>query len=110
MFPSHDPRVVIDGDVDELAIVNTDTGYYFLLDYAVSVGEIVTVDLTYGLKSITNQLGDNLLSYLTPGSNLINFNLVPDPMALNGNNVINVAYSAGNPTITLYYYNRYVGI
>lgn len=104
------PRIVINGDVDELAIVNTDTGYYFLLDYAVGVGEIVTVDLTYGLKSITNQLGDNLLSYLTPGSNLINFNLVPDPMALNGNNVFNVAYSAGNPTITLYYFNRYVGI
>lgn len=104
------PTLIVDGDATDFAILNVETGYYMYLDYSIIVGETVTFDLTYGIKTVSNNLGDNLIGYLTPSSNIINFCLRPHPAVPSGINTLNVSYAAGAPTITMIRYNRYVGI
>lgn len=102
------PTITVDGVVEDFSILNTDTGYYLDLQYTSGAGEIITFDLSYGLKDVYNNADDPLLSYLTLSSNLINFSLQPDPVVTDGENLLQVAYDSGTPTITLTYYNRYL--
>jgi hypothetical protein len=104
------PTIVVDGTVQNFAIQNTDTLYYMDLQYTSGAAEIITFDLSYGIKDIYNDSGDSLLSYLTLSSNLINFNLQPHPVVTDGENVLQVTLDAGAPTITMTYYNRYLSL
>ena len=104
------PQIVVDGAVTEFNIENTDTGYFLYLDYIAAAGSIITFDLTYGKKTILDNAMADLLSYLTPSSNLLNFAIQPDPIVALGSNNLACATVAGAPTITMTYYDRYTGI
>ena len=104
------PTIVVDGTVQNFAIQNTDTLYYMDLQYTSAAAEIITFDLSYGIKDVYNDSGDSLLSYLTLSSNLINFNLQPHPVVEDGENVLQVTLDSGTPTITMTYYNRYLSL
>ena len=61
--------------------------------YALSVGEIVTINLSPGVKSITSNLFGNISHKVIPGSNVATWCLMP------GNNSVAV-YSAGTVVAT----------
>lgn len=72
----------------------------------------VTIDLTPGSKTITDNLGNNLIQYITADSNLSQFTFESAPTVSGGINVIYVAVTDidANTEIRITYYKRYVGV
>lgn len=105
------PTITLTGPIVAPVITNQSTGDSIALDYTIDAGETVTIVLR-GIKSITNNSGDNLLYTLTSDSDLTTFALYPDPQAADGINTISVGGSGtdGNSTVTIQYYTRYFGI
>lgn len=105
------PTLVLTGPIVGPVITNQTTGHSITLDYSIASGETVTIVL-YGRKTITNQLGANLLNTISADSDLTEFSLAPDPIAPGGVNVISVGGSgtSGLSTVAITYYNRYFGI
>lgn len=106
------PTITLAGTINKFTIINNSTGKRISLDYDVSIGETVTINLGYGSKTITNNFDQGLLGYLTQNSDLGVFNLEGDPLVTGGVNSLTVYTDTGttNGTITLTYYNRYIGI
>ena len=112
------PTIVITGPATDVTIHNTTTDKFIRLSGTIPVAETVTIDLTYGAKTVTGTHGEDLLGYITPESNLGDFSLLHDPLVSNGQNIINVyaydtSFGAGEvytTSIAIKYYNRYIGI
>lgn len=106
------PIIEIDGPTNGVYIENTSTGLYLQLDYAIPNGVTVTIDLTPGSKTITDNLGNNLIQYITADSNLSQFTFESAPTVSGGINVIYVAVTDidANTEIRITYYKRYVGV
>ncbi len=109
------PTIEIVGPATDITIHNITTDKYIRLSGTISAGETVTINLTYGAKTVTGQYGEDLMGYVTPESNLGDFCLMHDPLVSNGTNVINVytldaSSSAPVTTVRIKYYNRYIGI
>jgi hypothetical protein len=103
------PLIEIDGPAENPTVSNMTIGATLMLDYDVVVGETVTVD-TLAL-TVTNNLGTNLLPYLT--GDLAQFGIWPDPQAPNRQNEVYVSFSggvAGQSAARLYWKNRYVAL
>lgn len=106
------PQIVIEGPVLNPCIVNLGTNEKIALAYQVAVGETVTIECAYGLKTIKNGSGTNLISKLTTDSDFSTFHVDPD---LTGSDV-NKMHLTGTLTagqtchVTFNYYDRYVGI
>jgi len=106
------PTIVIEGPISSPKIENVELGIHIQLDYVVAVGETITITTSYGNKTITNQLGVNLIGTRTRNSNM-NFYLAPDPTVTDGINTLRVSGANADPditSITLTYYRRYIGI
>lgn len=100
------PTFVITGPVSTIVITNLTTNEKISLSYPVLVGEVVTIVLTYGLKSITLSDGTNLIPYLTQDSDLATFHLEPGV-----NSILIQGYGTGGPTtLSMNYYERYIGL
>lgn len=82
--------------------VTTDKVIYFK-NLNVLPGEIITIDLRYGRKSITSNLRGNLLAYVLEASNFATFQLLP------GANIIS-AFAYSTVTIVAYWRPRYWSI
>jgi len=106
------PTIVITGPSSAILITNTATGERIIFNGSVNPGETVTISLQYGNKSVTNNLGENLIGSITPDSDLATFHLAPAPEAAGGVNPINViATGIGGATrVVLSYFTRYIGI
>lgn len=107
------PIIVITGPLQAPVIENLTTGESLELNYNVPAGRTVTIDLTYGRKTITDDLGTNLVGALSADSDLATFHLAPDPEAPLGANEFLVTGTGAEPTSTrieVQYYNRYGGI
>lgn len=106
------PTIVVTGPADNLIVRNVTTDERLFLDYFIQAGEVVTITLDYGNKTITNQLGENLLPYLSSDSDLATFHLEPAPGAAGGVNQMYVfANSVAVATaVELQWYTRYIGI
>lgn len=107
------PIITIYGPVTDLIITNVATGDK--LDFAghtIGSGKVYTVDTRYGYKTVTDELGNSLLSALTTDSDLSTFSLVPKPKAPNGVNTISVVGSGANSNTQIYvsYNERFIGI
>lgn len=104
------PTIYIDGPVSGPQILNVTTGELLALNYGVSAGERVTIDLE--AKTIENNTGTNLIGYLTAASDLATWHLEPAPGAAGGVNTLNFAGSGatGATMFTVSYRNRYVGV
>lgn len=105
------PTIIITGPVTGFRIENITTGDEIGLDGDIVDGEVVTINLT-GIKTITNNLGDNLLSRLTSDSDLSTFSLLPDPGAPGGVNQIRISGSGTTVAsfVSIVWYRRYFGI
>lgn len=107
------PIITIDGPIAGPSIINVTTGEELTLSsYTVAAGERVTFNLAYGVKSVTNNFGANLISYLSPTSDLATWHLEPSPGAPGGRNQISFAGNGatGATAFGIRYNARYFGI
>jgi hypothetical protein len=105
------PIIEIDGPTEDFYLENTATGSILRLDYFISTGETVTFDLTPGSRSVTNQLGTNLIQYILD-SDLNTFAIEHDPIVAGGvNTFLMYLINTGATTeVRINYFNRYYGI
>lgn len=101
------PTIYIYGPIDQPVITNVTTGEIIALAAAIPAGDIVTITLAFGAKSIINLAGTDLIATVTASSNFGTFHLEP------GNNLFTIAGNSIDPAVTkfvLEYYERYIGI
>jgi len=106
------PIITLTGPMSGPQVENLSTGERLKLDYMISNGETVVIDLTYGVKTVTSSTGANLIGTLTEGSDL-GFHLAPEPEVEGGQNEIEVTATegaVGTSQIDLSWYTRYIGI
>jgi len=105
------PIITITGPILSPNIQNITLSQKIALDYDVAAGEVITIDTTYGRKSITNNFGDNLIGTLTKDSSL-QFFLAHDPWAVDGINVLECSGSGATAAtqVKMSYYIRYIMI
>lgn len=106
------PVIILTGPYTRAVIQNVQTGVNIQMNVAIPAGETRTIDLTPGSQTITDQNGNNRFSELGPGSNLVGFNLRPDPEVTDGIQEITAQFINGtvNSGMTLRYNNRYFAI
>lgn len=106
------PVITIVGPLSNATLSNTTLDTHIELDYNISLGETVTLTTAYGRKSVTNQLGTNLIGTLSRASDL-NFFLAPAPLAPGGINTLVLSGNnamLGTTVALLSYQPRYIGI
>jgi len=108
------PTIEITGPISGLEIINETLGKTLALNYVISAGETVTINLAYGNKSVTSDIAGNLIGALKDdGEDLVGFYLAPDPEASGGVNALNVVGASaivGTTSVEIAYYTRYIGI
>lgn len=100
------PTFRITGPLSAISIYNATTNERLGLTYAILAGRTVTIDLTYGVKTVTLDDGTNLIGYLTPSSDLGTFHLQPGD---NDISVTGTGFGVGS-AVELDYYERFIGI
>ena len=110
------PTISVTGPWDNFTITNGATLETLDFGYNIDSGETVVFDLAYGIKSVTNQNGTNLIGSLSTDSDLATFHLATDsevttgladginPMVVTGTNLDE------NSALVLIWYTRYIGI
>jgi len=100
------PIIRINGPITNPTITNNTTGQSIAITATLSAGAYFDIDLSYGKKTVVDNLGANRISTVSAASNLATWSLVP------GNNTISVTgtgtTSASDLTFT--YFPRYTGI
>jgi hypothetical protein len=106
------PKIVITGPMDGFLILNATTGEWIELYYIISTGEIVTIDLPYGNKTIVSSLGTDLSGAYVSGSDITTFHVAQDPEVTGGVNTFQVEVTGtdANSKVELEFYTRYIGI
>jgi len=105
------PVIEIDGPTEGVTILNTGSGSNIVFDYFIQTGVTVTIDTTFGNKSVTDSLGNNLINYLRE-CDFVGFALAHDPLVTDGDNTLDIQVAAIDATteVRVKYYNRYYGI
>ena len=109
-FPS---IIRITGPIDDAVITNVSTGEK--LDFtgaSIAGGDYYDIDLRYGLKTIVDASGNDVLSDLTSDSDLATWHLAADDEVTGGINNIRVQGDniTASAKVEINYYNRYGGI
>jgi len=107
------PIVTFTGPIDAPSIRNITTGEKLELSYTVSAGESVIIDTRYGNKTVRNNSGVNLISYLSSDSDLATFHIAADPEAEDGENLLFASGTDaifGQTSIRCEWNDRYIGI
>lgn len=107
------PIIVITGPMSNFKIVNNTTGEEIELTYNIPLGDSITIDLSYGNKTVIDAGGTNRIGSVTPESDLATFHIAPDPEAPGGVNSLTVTGLGAAPGVTqvaVSYFNRYFGI
>ena len=106
------PTIVVTGPAVGFEIENLISGHQITLDYSIAAAEVVTFDLRYAYKTVTNAVGDNLAGYVPPTDDLADFCLWPDPLATDGENDMRIFCGDATPatSVVVSWYDRYLGI
>lgn len=107
------PTITLTGPYTSVIVANLTTGVQFGLNIAIAAGEQRIISLAPGIQQISDASGNNKFGELGPNSNLVDFNIRPDPMVTNGINVIQAAFTGGTVGVTsmkISYYVRYFAI
>jgi hypothetical protein len=104
------PVIEYVGPITDPVITNTTIGEAITLTYAIPNGRTVAIALTPGLKTVTDDLGVNLIGYVT--GDLATWRLEVDPIAADGINQIQfaVGWSAAPAAMNVYWYDHWIGI
>lgn len=107
------PTILLEGPWEGVSIQHQSTlDKIELSGYSSPIGETVTIDLTYGRKTITTNSGDSLLGYVTNDSDLSGFSIQQDPLVSGGVNIFDITVQSGgaDTSIQVQYQDRYIGI
>lgn len=110
------PTIVLKGPMQDPIITNTTTGEkidFNSIGYHIAAGRTVTINLQFGYKTITDDLGANLMAYVSTDSDVATFHLAAAPEAAGGVNAFTLTTNGGedaNSYRTISYYKRYIGI
>lgn len=107
------PIITITGPYTTVNIQNLSTGVLISLNVAISAGDKRILDLTPGQQTVKDGSGNNKFGDLGPNSNLVDFDIRPNPMVANGVNVIQSQFiggTLGQNFMTLSYYDRYFAL
>ena len=106
------PTIVVTGPANDISIINNDTGKKLALDYNIAAGEVVTFDLSYGVKNVTNNFGTDLINFITDDSDLAVFTIQPNPIVTDGINTFSISIDNGTGAtiVSFQYFTRYAGI
>jgi len=79
---------------------------------SVPAGDIWTIDLRYGKKTVVDTAGISQFASLSIYSDLINWGLYPDPTFDAGLQYLSVSATGttSDSKVTMFWYDRYVGI
>lgn len=100
------PTVILNGPLNGPIVRNLTTGEKIQLDGSIASGRTVTIDLTFGTKTVTLDDGTNMIGLVSADSDLATFHLTP------GVNLLS-AFSSGTASgsnIVLQWYERYIGL
>jgi len=106
------PTIVFVGPMNVPKLENLTTGEKIELNYNIPAGTVITVDLAYGVKTVTDNFGNNLFGVITSDSDLANFHIAPHPEATNGINQLRAVASNltyGSSGVYVYWNTRYIG-
>jgi hypothetical protein len=108
------PTITIQGPCADVIVENLTTAEKLHLTYPLVAGDVVTINLAYGQKTVIKQPGAvNLVGYLSTDSNLATFHLEPHPAAPLGVNDMQVTV-VGTVGDTAYaaiaWYTKFIGL
>ncbi len=89
------PTMTLTGPYTRVTITNIQSVIALTMNVAIGVGEQRIITLTPGNQSIVDANGVNRFSELGPGSNLIDFNIRPDPEVVDGKQEIRAEFTDG---------------
>lgn len=104
------PVIKITGPIDRPVVTHNVTGDTLSFGtHSIGSGDVYTIDLRYGRKSVTDSGGTSRLNQLTADSDLATFALLPSPQTAGGTNYLTMAGTNGFSVTQLQviYYNRY---
>ncbi|KKN78138.1 hypothetical protein LCGC14_0353650 [marine sediment metagenome] len=106
------PIIVVTGPIEDFRIDNITTGEKLELSINVPAGRVVTINTTEGFKTVTDDLGNNLIGGLTSDSDLATFHIAPDPEAPLGVNAMRLQgkHPSGATSVEVRYFTRFFGI
>lgn len=106
------PTLTLTGPYTNAVISNLMTGVSIYLTVAIAAGESRILDLTPGSQSLVDGNGDDAFGDLGPISDLVDFNLRPDPEVTGGIQTIEAVLYGGNVAsgFTISYFDKYIGI
>lgn len=107
------PVITIRGPYTTATIENVTTGVQVYLNIAVGSNEYRIIDFTPGSQSILDADGVNKFGELGADSNLVDFNIRPDPEVPGGTQTIRVVLNGGvvgTSEVTIEYYDRYYAL
>lgn len=107
------PIITLFGPYTTAVIENVTTGVRIYMNVAIGGAERRVIDLTPGAQSITDQNGNNRFSDLGSNSDLVNFNLRPDPEVAGGIQIVQGVFIGGLLGTTAFqidYHERYFAL
>ncbi len=110
------PILEVTGPWDNFTITNAATLETLDFGYNINGGETVTFDLSYGVKTVLNQNGTNLIGSLSTDSDLATFHLTPDASITTAlADGVNLMMVTGtnldeNSNLVFSWFTRYIGI
>jgi hypothetical protein len=106
------PTITIVGPASYPEIENLTSGHLITLDYDIPIGRTVTFDLTYGNKTVRDDLGTNLAGLVPSTDDLADFCLWGTRQVAGGANDIRLfcGGATGATSITIAWYDRYLAI
>jgi len=107
------PTIQCVGPLNSPQLTNNTIDELIKLNYEILGGRTVTIDLTPGRKTVEDDLGNNLLAYISEDSDLTTWRLEVDPIAPGGVNEIDFiagGIQVGQSAVNVSWRNRYIGI
>lgn len=104
------PKIEITGPLEDPLITNTSTNEKLSLTYHLAAGEVVTIDTAYGVKTVKNGAGTNLIGKLTSDSDLATFHIDHELVGSNVLQCSGVVPAGQHAHVTVKYYDRFIGI
>ena len=119
------PIIVITGPMNNFRIVNNSTLEAIELTYNIALGDSITIDLSYGAKTVIDSDGVNRIGTVTPESDLATFRIAPgvgdsvhfpiDFPAIFGGGINSLTVTGsgalpGTTQVAVRYFSRYFGI
>lgn len=105
-------EITLTGPMATPVIENVSSGKTISLNYAINLGESVTISITPTRITVTNNFGANLIGTVNNLSDLTDFRILSESVqAPNGENVISVFASggvSGDTGININYYTRHI--